>query len=214
MKSVIFIAPPAAGKGTISQKLIDLGYMHISTGDMLREEISKKSKLGLEIEDIMAKGNLVSDEIVFELIKNKLNNLKSSFILDGFPRTINQAQMLDKLLNELKIDNYEVIYLDINLEEAMHRALGRLSCEKCGAGYNKYYDQMKPKVDNICDKCGSNLIGRSDDNEESFKVRFETFVKNNAPIKEFYESKNKLHMIDATKGSEKTTEEVKEILND
>lgn len=211
MKSVIFIAPPAAGKGTLSNKLKELGYIHISTGDMLREEIRKESTLGLKVKDIISKGELVSDDIVFTLIKNRLENNDKPFILDGFPRTISQAKLLDKLFTELNIINYEVIYLDIELREALKRALGRLTCS-CGASYNTFYTNLIPKVANVCDNCGSELIKRNDDNEESFKVRFETFIKNNEPIKEFYECKNKLHIVETKNGITKITDEVKEIL--
>ncbi len=211
MKNVIFIAPPSAGKGTQSSILIERGYEHISTGDMLREEINKKSTIGLEIESIMQSGKLVSDEIVYELIKNKLTNLNKPFILDGYPRTINQAKLLDKLFKELNINDYEVIYLDITLEEALERALGRLTCE-CGASYSKYNAEFKPKVDGICDKCGKKLISRSDDNEESFKIRFTTFNENVLPIKDFYQQKEKLHIINTELGKDKIAEEIKDIL--
>lgn len=209
MKNVIFIAPPAAGKGTQSNKLKELGYIHISTGDMLREEISKESSIGLKVKDIISKGELVSDDIVFTLIKNRLENNDKPFILDGFPRTIEQAKLLDGLFESLNVDNYRVIYLDIDLEEALKRALGRLTC-KCGASYNTFYPNLMPKVTDICDKCGSKLVKRCDDNEESFKVRFEIFIKNIKPIKEFYESKNKLDIVD-TKVSD-ITEKIKDIL--
>ena len=211
MKNVIFIAPPAAGKGTQSSRLVDDGYLHVSTGDIIREEIAKESSLGLKIKDIISNGMLVSDDIVFELIKNKLNNVNKPFILDGFPRTLNQAKLLDTLFCELNINNYEVIYLEISLEEALKRALGRLTC-KCGASYNSEFKTLMPKVRGICDKCGASLEKRSDDNEESFKVRFETFIKNNEPIKEFYASKNKLHIIDTTIGTLEITEKIKDIL--
>ena len=210
MKSVIFIAPPAAGKGTQSKRLQDLGYNHIATGDMLREEIKSGSLLGKEIDKLISSGSLVSDEIVFNLIKNKINSDKP-FILDGFPRTMEQAKLLDKLFQELNINNYEVIYLDISLEEAMKRALGRLTCS-CGETYNIYIDGFKPKNENICDKCGKVLVKRSDDNEESFKVRFETFLRSTKPIKEYYEKKNKLHCIDTTLDYDIITDRIKEIL--
>ncbi len=211
MKSVIFIAPPAAGKGTQSSRLEDLGYIHISTGDMLREEISSGSKLGMEIKEIIDKGNLVSDELVYELIKNKLDNITKPFILDGYPRTLTQAESLDNLLQELNLNNYEVIYLDLPFEEALKRALGRLTCS-CGASYNIYYKNLAPKKEGICDKCGEELTKRCDDNEESFKVRFETFINNTKPIKEYYENKNKLHIIDALASNEEITDKIKEIL--
>lgn len=211
MKSVIFVTPPAAGKGTQSKKLEDRGYTHISVGDLLREEISKKTPLGLEVKDIMAKGNLVSDDISYNLMKNKLTNVKSKFILDGFPRTIKQAELLDGLLQELNITDYEVVYLDLSYEDAMKRVLGRLSCE-CGESYNMYLDEFKPKVEGICDKCGKSLIKRGDDNEETFKERFDVFMKVTAPIKDFYEKKNKLHIIDATKNPDEIADIIKDIL--
>ncbi len=211
MKNVIFIAPPAAGKGTQSSVLVDLGYEHISTGNMLRDEINKKSSIGIQIEDIMSSGSLVSDEIVFELITNKLEEIDKPFILDGFPRTLNQAYMLDELLKKLNIVDYEVVYLDIELEEALKRTLGRLTCE-CGLSYNIFFNEAKPKKENICDKCGKSLVQRTDDNEESFRNRFYTFLENNEPIVDFYKSKNKLHIIDTKIGKENITDKIKDIL--
>ena len=209
MKNVIFIAPPAAGKGTQSAILESLGYLHISTGDMLREEIAKNSEIGLQVKQIINEGKLVNDEIVFELISQKLNNNKKPFILDGFPRSLNQAEMLNDLFKKLNITDYEVIYLNIDMDTAMKRALGRLTCE-CGASYNLFYDNMKPKKENICDKCGKELTKRSDDNEESFKVRFNTFINNNKPIFDYYKNQNKLHNVDAT--SDNITDLIKDIL--
>ncbi len=211
MKNVIFIAPPSAGKGTLSNMLKDLGYLHISTGDMLRSEINKKTEIGNLVKEIISKGNLVSDEIVFNLIENKLKTNSLPFILDGFPRTLKQAEMLNELFIKLNIDNYEVIYLDISLEEALKRALGRLTCE-CGKSYNIYNEEFKPKKEGICDMCGKNLIKRNDDNEESFKVRFQTFIENNKPIMDYYEKKNKLKIVDTIEGTNMVFAKVKEIL--
>ncbi len=211
MKSVIFIAPPASGKGTQSSYLEKMGYTHISAGDLLREEITKQTTIGLEIKDIIASGKLVNDDIVHNLIKNKLINVSKPFILDGYPRTIYQANLLDDLFNDLNINDYEVIYLDITLEEALKRSLGRLTCS-CGASYNKYDELLKPHNPGICDKCGKPLITRDDDNEASFKVRFETFKENTEPIKKYYESKNKLHIISSMDDSLKIADKVKEIL--
>ena len=211
MKNVIFIAPPAAGKGTFSEKLKGFGYEHISTGDMLREEMATGSDLGSEISEIMKTGGLVSDEIVFKLITNRLTGLDKPFILDGFPRTLEQADMLTNLLNELSINNYEVIYLDVPMEVAIKRALGRLTCS-CGASYNMYSELFKPKVEGICDKCGSELIQRSDDNEESFKARFNTFQEKTKPIKDYYEGLNKLHIVDATIDIDEQESIIKNIL--
>lgn len=211
MKNVIFIAPPAAGKGTQSERLMEIGYEHISTGDMLREEINKNTVLGKEINEIITKGKLVSDELVFELITNKITNLSKPFILDGFPRTINQAKLLDELFQKLNITNYEVVYLDVSLDVALKRALGRLTCS-CGSSYNIYNENLKPKLENICDTCGKVLVKRNDDNEESFKVRFETFLNNIEPIKDFYREKDRLHVIDTMLSTEEVTDRIKGIL--
>lgn len=212
MKNVIFIAPPAAGKGTFSEKLKNMGYVHISTGDMLREEKDKGTELGNQIDKIMQTGGLVSDDIVFKLIEGRLEELNKPFILDGFPRTLEQASMLSDLFNKLDINNYEVIYLDIPMEVAIKRALGRLTCS-CGASYNKYNDLFKPSVEGICDKCGSVLSQRSDDNEESFKVRFNTFQEKTKPIKDYYEKIQKLHLIDATIDIDEQLNMIKNILD-
>ena len=212
MKSVIFIAPPASGKGTQSSYLESLGYEHISTGDMLRSEINSGSKLGTEIKELIECGELVSDEIVIELITNKLSSLNNKpFILDGFPRTMNQATALNEIFKKLNINNYLVIYLDIDESTALKRALGRMTCE-CGKSYNIYFDELKPRVEGRCDSCNSSLVKRNDDNEESFKNRFQTFLNNTLPIKEFYGNMNVLVEIDASKDSTTISKEIEELV--
>lgn len=196
MKNVIFIAAPAAGKGTQSHLLKEkYGYHHLSTGDMLREEIASGSEFGLVVKNIIDNGNLVSDEIMIDIIKNKLAKIKGeSFILDGFPRTLNQAKILDNIID----DNYEVIYLDLDELEAIKRIEGRLTCS-CGKSYNINDVALRPKVDGICDECGSKLVKRDDDNIDAFKVRYKNFIDNTKPILKYYEEKNKLHIIDVNR---------------
>ncbi len=199
MKNIIFIAPPAAGKGTQSDLLVKkYNYVHISTGDLLRSEVASGSDLGNELSDIMKSGALVSDEIVTELLRKRLDqdDARRGFILDGYPRNVNQAKVLDELAKSLGITLDVAIYLDMPEETAMHRALGRLTCPQCGKGYNKYESVMKPIKDNICDDCGVELQGRSDDNEETFKVRFNTYVENTKPLLEYYDNKSILKTID------------------
>lgn len=189
MKNIIFIAPPAAGKGTQSERLKEnYNYAHISTGDLLREAIKAGSELGKKVEAVIAGGNLVSDDIMIELIKETIVTLPKDkpFILDGFPRTINQAEVLNDLLKEIGAEDILAIYLSIDEEDAMHRALGRVTCSNCKKGYNIYFDSMKPKVEGICDECGSNLDRRSDDNEEAFKIRFQSYIANSTPLINFY----------------------------
>lgn len=211
MKNIIFIAPPAAGKGTQSNMLKEkFGYNHISTGDMLREAINSGSEIGAEVKNIIDKGELVSDDLIIKLVKDKLTSTDGKpFILDGFPRTLNQAESLDKILT----DDYIVIYLDLDESEAINRITGRLTCN-CGKSYNVNIDKLKPKVDGICDNCGSILIKRDDDNVESFKVRFKTFLDNTDSILKYYEDKEKLIKIDVNKDVQDIFESILEVAND
>ncbi len=211
MKNIIFIAPPAAGKGTQSNMLKEkFGYNHISTGDMLREAINSGSEIGKEVKNIIDKGELVSDDLIIKLVKDKLTSTDGKpFILDGFPRTLNQAKSLDEILT----DDYIVIYLDLDESEAINRITGRLTCN-CGKSYNVNIDKLKPKVDGICDNCGSILIKRDDDNVESFKVRFKTFLDNTDSILKYYEDKEKLIKIDVNKDVQDIFESILEVAND
>ncbi len=210
MKNIIFIAPPAAGKGTQSNLLKDkYGYVHISTGDMLREIVSSDSELGKVVKNIIDKGNLVSDDLIFKLLKSKLNSIKGKpFILDGFPRTLNQALFLD---NDLKIDNYIVIYLDLSKEDAIKRIDGRLTCS-CGKSYNLNDINLKPKIIDICDNCGNVLVKRNDDNLEAFKIRFDVFLNNNKPLIDYYKNKNKLKVVNVNKGVNEIFNEISKVV--
>lgn len=212
MKNIIFIAAPASGKGTYSNMLKErCGYDHISTGDLLRNIVKQNSVLGKEVAAVLNNGDLVNDELMFKIIKEKLSNLENneSFILDGMPRTLNQARYLDKLLKELNYKDYSVIYLNIDYEVALKRAIGRLTCLNCGATYNKFFENFKPKKENVCDKCNNNLISRTDDNEKSFKQRFENYKINTLPILDYYENNNKLTKINI---DEFTNEQIFDII--
>ncbi len=214
-KNVIFIAPPAAGKGTQSELLVNkYGYCHISTGDLLREEVASGSELGKELDVVMKSGALVSNEIVTDLLRKRLTSkdIENGFILDGYPRTLDQAKMLIDLAKELNIDLGYVIYLDMDKTTAMHRALGRQSCPQCGRGYNKYEDVLKPKVENICDDCGIELISRSDDNEETFNERFDTFIENTKPLLDYFEEQGILKTVDNTGTPEEIFERIESVI--
>lgn len=198
MKNIIFIAPPAAGKGTMSEILMQkYGYKHISTGDILREMAKQNDEIGRKLKDMLACGNLVSDEIVYEALRRRLlmNDLENGYILDGFPRNLLQAIEYDKILKETKNDLGVVIYLDTPKEILEKRITGRRICSNCGATYNVLTGVNEPKVDGICDKCGNSLYQRDDDNEESFKVRYETFLEKTYPLLDFYEQKGILYKI-------------------
>jgi len=213
MKNIIFIAPPAAGKGTQSELLVkEFNYEHISTGDLLRVKQNDGSLLGNKIKELLASGNLIDDEIVTDLLKEKLASIKGPYILDGYPRNLNQAQTLENILSKLNLSIDAVIYLNVDCDLAMKRALGRITCPKCKKTYHKYNEATKPKINNICDDCNVELVGRSDDNEESFKVRFNTYINNTEPLLNYYKELGKLVVIDKNDTPDETFEEVKKVI--
>ena len=216
MKNIILIAAPAAGKGTLSEMLVEkYGYAHISTGDLLRDASKEESKLGNKISDILQKGELVTDEIVFELLENRLRreDTRNGYILDGFPRTLEQAKKYDEMIERLQKDLGVVIVLESDYETLKKRIVGRMLCESCGSVYNTLTGVNTPKEENKCDKCGGNLYKRSDDNEESFKTRYETYLEKTKPLIEFYKEKGILHFVNSD-FKEGMLEVVEEILND
>ena len=198
MKNIILIAAPAAGKGTLSELLVEkYGYIHISTGDLLRESSKEKSELGEKISTMLKNGELVSDEIVFELLENKLKVVDKPYILDGFPRTINQAYKYDELITKLNKSLGIVVVLNCDYDILKNRIVGRWLCKECGSIYNTLTGVNTPKEENICDKCGGELYKRSDDNEESFKTRYETYLEKTKPLIDFYQEKGNLHYVNS-----------------
>jgi len=202
MKNIIFIAPPAAGKGTQS-KLISEEYNipHISTGDLIREEVNSNSALGVYLKEEMDKGNLIKDEIITDLLKKRLSNndCKNGYILDGYPRNVSQAKTYENILTELNKDLGIVIFLDIDKQVALERTLSRLVCPTCGTSYNLLADDLKPQKEGLCDKCNNTLKIRSDDNKETFLNRFDTYIKNTQNLIDYYDKKNVLKTIKITK---------------
>ncbi len=201
MKNIIFIAPPAAGKGVQSELLKEkYGLVHISTGELLRKEVKSGSSLGQELDAVMKKGNLVQDDIIIELLKKRLQeaDIKKGYILDGYPRTIEQAKKYDVLLQELHIDLGHVIFLDVTEELALKRVTGRISCPQCGASYNRYFEALRPNVENLCNTCQVALESRTDDTEESFRRRYQTYLTETAPLLQYYEDKGALFTIQIT----------------
>lgn len=215
MKNIIFIAPPAAGKGTMSSLLkAKYGYMHISTGDLLRDAKNQDNELGRKLVTMLSSGKLVPDEIVLELLEKSLDNRDKDtpFILDGYPRNLSQVDSLLNLFKKDNIDNYIAIYLDIDYEKAMYRTLGRLTCKNCGNSYNKYIEATKPKVDGICDNCGSKLEIRIDDNEETFKIRYDEYMNNTKPVVDYFNNINRLGVVNVTDNLEETLLQVEKYL--
>jgi len=216
MKNIIFIAPPAAGKGTISNMICSkYNIPHISTGDLLRDEIARSTKIGLEIRESMSRGEFVSDDVITKLLKKRLSSkdCHKGYILDGYPRNIHQAETYDKLLEELNFDMGTVIYLNIEKDVALSRIRSRMVCPKCGMSYNLSTPELAPVRDGICDSCSSELKVRTDDTEETFISRFDTYMKETYPLVEYYENKNNLVRVDV---NNKTTleifEEVKKVI--
>lgn len=216
MKNIIFIAPPGAGKGTQS-KLVSSEYNipHISTGDLLRDEVSKETQLGRDIKNKIDNGMFVSDDIVLELIKNKISSPEcaNGYILDGYPRNVDQAISYDKLLKNLDKDLGVVIFMDIDKDLALERTVSRVICPKCGSSYNLL--AVRPKVDGICDRCGNELKTRDDDNKETFLNRFETYIDKTASLIEYYQDKGVLEKIQVEKNMSPADifDKIKEIID-
>lgn len=216
MKNIILIAAPAAGKGTLSEMLVEkYGYVHISTGDLLRDASKEDTPLGKKISDMLQSGALVTNDIVFDLLEKRLmkDDTKNGYILDGFPRTLEQAEMYDDTVKRLNLDLGVVIVLESDYETLKKRIVGRMLCEECGSVYNVLTGVNTPKVEGLCDKCGGKLYKRSDDNEESFKTRYDTYLDKTKPLIDFYKEKGIIHFVnsDSKEGMLKATEE---ILND
>ena len=189
----VFLGPPGAGKGTLAlevSKLYDI--VHISTGDLFRSSIKNGTELGKKIKAVIESGALVSDDLTVELLKERLkkDDWKKGFILDGFPRTIAQAEALSHLV---ELDY--VINLDISDEEVIERLSGRRVCSKCGHSFHIKF--MKPKDENICDSCGSSLITREDDKREAIEKRLKTYAEQTYPLIKYYKEKGLLVDIDA-----------------
>ena len=208
MKNIILYGAPAAGKGTQCELLVrEYGYKHISMGQLFRD-LDDSTELNREIHEKISKGILIDDETTAKLLQAKLKELgNTAVVLDGFPRTLNQAKILDNFFS-----NYVVINIEVEEQVALERTLGRVSCPKCGKIYNKY-SEMKPKNANLCDNCNVELQGRSDDNEESFKVRFNTYLNNVQGLLDYYRNQNCLYIIKSHDKKEDTFADVKNILD-
>ena len=216
MKNIMFIAPPAAGKGTQAE-LVTKKYNipHISTGDILREISKEDSEIGSYVYETLASGKLVKDEITYKLIEERLNkeDCKNGYIIDGFPRNLDQAIEYDKILANLGYEIGNVIYLEISEKTLEKRITGRRLCEECHAIYNINDENSSPKVESVCDKCGGKLYQRNDDNLEAFQTRYQMYLEKTAPIIEHYKKQNVLHVINGEDTVENIFNTVDEIIS-
>lgn len=199
--NLIFIGAPGSGKGTQSQMLQKhMGIAGISIGDALRNEVANKSEIGILAKSYMDSGQLVPDQVVIDIIKNIIvkPNCNKGFILDGFPRNVNQALELEKMLNSLSKKIDKVVFFEVSDEVLVKRISGRFSCKSCSAVYNHFFKPLKKE--GYCDECGkSEFEKRADDNEETVKKRLEVYYQSSFPLIEFYKKKNLLIKLDALK---------------
>lgn len=213
--NIILLAPPAAGKGTQSLKIVEKYKLkHISTGDLLRASLNNNDDLANQIREIMSSGKLVSDEIILELIKNEFTSSHGyGFVLDGFPRNLTQAIKFEELLKDLNQSLDKVLYLSISKDEALKRIVGRRTCKSCGRIYNTMIDLEKPKREETCDECGIPLTRREDDNEDTFASRYQTYLSETEPLIHFYQEKGLLKTIDASFKTEEVFNKIEEELD-
>ena len=204
------MGPAGSGKGTQSEKIVEkYGVVHLSTGDMFRAAISNETETGLKAKEYINAGKLVPDKITINLVKERLleSDIKEKgFLLDGFPRTVEQGIALRQLLEEISMPLDIIIDLDVNEEILAKRITGRRMCKKCGAIY--HIENKPPKVEGICDLDGGELYQRSDDTRESLKVRLEEYHKLTAPVRDYFEGKAKIVDINATQSVEEVFEDV------
>lgn len=214
---LILLGAPGAGKGTQAERLsTKYNVPKLSTGDILRAEISNKSELGNKVKEIIEAGYLVDDLTMIELIKARLkqDDCAKGFILDGFPRTVPQAEAFDQLLSELptSMGNFYVVLIDVKQEKLIKRLSGRFNCTDCGAIYNKA--NKLPIKDRVCDKCESvNFTQREDDKEGAVKLRLEIFSEKVKPLIKYYQDSNKLHVIDGLRDIDAIGQDIASILN-
>ena len=207
------MAPPGGGKGTQARLLRDrLNIPHLSTGEMLRNAGRAGTPVGLQAKALIDKGNFVPDEMIISIISERLDepDCKEGFILDGFPRTIPQAEALDKMLAEMGIELSKVISIEVKDEDIVKRMSGRRVCKGCGMSYHIVY--KKPTAEGTCDKCGESLILRDDDKPEVVLDRLKVYYEKTAPLKDYYKKTGKLVLVEGQEEVADTTALVNEAL--
>ena len=217
MKNIMFIAPPAAGKGTQAELVVQKYKIpHISTGDILRDISKEDSEIGHYVFETLSSGRLVKDEITYQLIEERLkkDDCKNGFIIDGFPRTVAQAIEYDKILSNLGYEIGNVIYINMNEKTLEKRITGRRICEDCKMIYNINEPSSAPQVESICDNCGGKLYQRNDDNLTSFQTRYKMYLEKTEPILDHYKNKNVLYEINGEDTVENVFKEIDKIISE
>lgn len=210
--NLVLFGAPGSGKGTQAEKLRDrFSLKHISTGDLLRDAVARKTELGKKVESIMAAGELVSDEIVLQLIKEAIGAVQQDkklkgWVLDGYPRTVEQARMLDGLLSDTKESIDAVVVLEVDREAIIERLSARRSCPECKAVYNVL--NLPPKKEGVCDNCGTALIHRKDDQPETIANRLDVYRQQTVPILDYYEDRVEIDRVDGNQPIDDVTKAV------
>lgn len=216
MMNLILVGLPGAGKGTQAEKIVDTYHVpHISTGDMFRAAIKNETALGIKAKAFMDKGELVPDEVTNGIVKDRLAeaDTKDGFLLDGYPRTLNQANVLEGILKDLNKKLDAVIYIDVNKDILMERLTGRIICRSCGATYHKVYNP--PKVEGTCDRCGKHdFYQREDDKPETVENRINVNLESTNTLVDFYSKRNVLHTVNGEDDFQDVFKDIQTIISD
>ncbi|WP_055105090.1 adenylate kinase [Paenibacillus ihumii] len=211
--NILFMGPPGAGKGTQAEAIVnEFGIPHVSTGDAFRLAIKQGTPVGLKAKEYIDQGLLVPDDVTVGIVRERLqqSDCENGFLLDGFPRTLSQAEALEELLGELNRKLTHVINLKVDRNKLLARLTGRRICKSCGSTYHVIFNP--PKQEGVCDKCGGELYQRSDDNEESVGTRLDEYINKTAPLLQYYEEKGLLHEIDGEQEIDTVTKEIVSLL--